>query len=574
MADERIEVEWIATANKMVQVLDRLEGKFDRQEKQLEKVAKTSEKAADAAAGSYNALEQELKQAEAALKKLTVGTEEFAAQKKKVDGMRASMAGMKTEINTAGQATAGVLSQGIGKLSQMVAGMVTFQTAVTAIVAELEKGQRLRMEGAASTRDFEQAIAKMAPNITAENVPKAREMILQNAVSLGVTPSGLAQLFASAISGGAADLDEALKLSAATLKLTAGNVTEAQPIMSGMLSLAGATGQRDFTAALGQLSQFQAAARGEDLATSINNMSTAIAAANTRGERIAALGAERTLEMSSTISQLLQDPRMAVTGTAMRQLVTRMDAFVAGTNVKLDDGSISKITKEQADAFNALNTLDDRIAAMRAQPELGRQFLSTIEQSEGKVAIRQLVLGGKAVEELEARAKGLVTGLEGGQTEFARLSEEIAKNTTLTRAANVAAAQQEVARIQDPVGAIEGQMLERFNQAMTNANLSGLDVIRQAEASTAIAVAQSTGEALGPVLIEGLTNMQRQTRTPIMGIPLGGEVAPRDRQQLQDAIDAIRQLAAEQANLQRQPVKVVAPPARPKEAPLPAEFAP
>ena len=574
MADERIEVEWIATANKMVQVLDRLEGKFDRQEKQLEKVAKTSEKAADAAAGSYNALEQELKQAEAALKKLTVGTEEFAAQKKKVDGMRASMAGMKTEINTAGQATAGVLSQGIGKLSQMVAGMVTFQAAVTAIVAELEKGQRLRMEGASSTRDFEQSIAKMAMNVTAANVPKAREMILANAESLGVTPSGLAQLFASAISGGAADLDEALKLSAATLKLTAGDVTKAQPIMSGMLSLAGATGQRDFTAALGQLSQFQAAARGEDLATSINNMSTAIAAANTRGERIAALGAERTLEMSSTISQLLQDPRMAVTGTAMRQLVTRMDAFVAGTNVKLDDGSISKITKEQADAFNALNTLDDRIAAMRAQPELGRQFLSTIEQSEGKVAIRQLVLGGKAVEDLEARAKGLVTGLEGGQTEFARLSEEIAKNTTLTRAANVAAAQQEVARIRDPVGAIEGQMLERFNQAMTNANLSGLDVIRQAEASTAIAVAQSTGEALGPVLIEGLTNMQRQTRTPIMGIPLGGEVAPRDRQQLQDAIDAIRQLAAEQANLQRQPVKVVAPPARPKEAPLPAEFAP
>lgn len=574
MADERIEVEWIATANKMVQVLDRLEGKFDRQEKQLEKVAKTSEKAADAAAGSYNALEQELKQAEAALKKLTVGTEEFAAQKKKVDGMRASMAGMKTEIATSAQATAGVLSQGIGKLSQMVAGMVTFQAAVTAIVAELEKGQRLRMEGAASTRDFEQSIAKMATNVTAANVPKAREMILANAESLGVTPSGLAQLFSAAISGGAADLDEALKLSAATLKLTAGNVTEAQPIMSGMLSLAGATGQRDFTAALGQLSQFQAAARGEDLATSINNMSTAIAAANTRGERIAALGAERTLEMSSTISQLLQDPRMAVTGTAMRQLVTRMDAFVAGTNVKLDDGSISKITKEQADAFNALNTLDDRIAAMRGQPELGRQFLSTIEQSEGKVAIRQLVLGGKAVEELEARAKALVTGLEGGQTEFARLSEEIAKNTTLTRAANVAAAQQEVARIQDPVGAIEGQMLERFNQAMTNANLSGLDVIRQAEASTAIAVAQSTGEALGPVLIEGLTNMQRQTRTPIMGIPLGGEVAPRDRQQLQDAIDAIRQLAAEQANLQRQPVKVVAPPARPKEAPLPAEFAP
>jgi hypothetical protein len=473
-----------------------------------------------------------------------------------------------------GSKTGGVLSAGIGKVAQLVAGMVTFQTVVTAIVAELEKGQRLRMEAAGSTRTFEQSVADMALNIGAANVPQARQMILQNAESLGVTPAGLAQLFSSAISGGAADLDEALKLSAATLKMTAGDVGKAQPIMSGMLSLAGATGNRDFTAALGQLSQFQAAARGEDLATSINNMSTALAAANTRGERIAALGAERTLELSSTVSQLLQDPRMAVTGTAVRQLMGRMDAFQAKTQVKLDDGSISKITKEQADAFNALNTLDDRLAAMRAQPELGRQFLSTIEQSEGKVAIRQLVLGGKAVEELEAKSRGLITGLAGGQVEFENLSNVIGENTKLTQAANQAQAQLEVSRIQDPVRALEGQMLERFNQAMANANLSGFDAIRSAEASTVIAAAQEAQQAVGPVLIDTLQKFQQQTTLPGTGIPLGGAVAPQDRAQLQAAIDAIRQLAQEQANLQRQPVKVQAPPARPKEAPLPAEFAP
>jgi len=541
MADERIEVEWIATANKMVQVLDRLEGKFDRQEKQLEKVARTSEKAADAAAGSYNALEQELKQAEAALKKLTLGTADFEAQKKKVDALRASMAGMKTEIQSAGQATSGMLSAGIGKVTQLVAGMVSFQAAVTAIVAELEKGQRLRMEAAGSTRTFEQSVADMALNIGAANVPQARQMILQNAESLGVTPAGLAQLFSSAISGGAADLDEALKLSAATLKMTAGDVGKAQPIMSGMLSLAATTGNRDFTAALGQLSQFQAAARGEDLAQSINNMSTALAAANTQGERIAALGAEKTLEL---------------------------------TQVKLDDGSISKITKEQADAFNALNTLDDRLKAMRAQPEIGRQFMSTVEMSEGQVAIRQLVLGGKAVEELEAKSRGLITGLAGGQVEFENLSKVIGENTKLTQAANQAQAQLEVSRIQDPVRALEGQMLERFNQAINNANLSGFDVLRRAEVDTVIAVAQESKKAMGPVLIEALQAVQQQARLPGIGVPVGAAVAPEDRAQLQAAIEAIRQLAQEQANLQRQPVKVQAPPARPKEAPLPAEFAP
>lgn len=566
---------------RLEQVYARLKIKQTELQAGLQKLGQVAAVVVPETVGSFNALERELKENEAALKKLQIGTSAFQQQKVKVDELRKSLTSAKAAMAEVGQQTVetgsktgGILSAGIGKVAQLVAGMVTFQTVVTAIVAELEKGQRLRMEAAGSTRTFEQSVADMALNIGAANVPQARQMILQNAESLGVTPAGLAQLFSSAISGGAADLDEALKLSAATLKMTAGDVGKAQPIMSGMLSLAGATGNRDFTAALGQLSQFQAAARGEDLATSINNMSTALAAANTRGERIAALGAERTLELSSTVSQLLQDPRMAVTGTAVRQLMGRMDAFQAKTQVKLDDGSISKITKEQADAFNALNTLDDRLAAMRAQPEIGRQFMSTVEMSEGQVAIRQLVLGGKAVEELEAKSRGLITGLAGGQVEFENLSKVIGENTKLTQAANQAQAQLEVSRIQDPVRALEGQMLERFNQAINNANLSGLDVLRRAEVDTVIAVAQESKTAMGPVLIEALQAVQQQARLPGIGVPVGAAVAPEDRVQLQAAIEAIRQLAQEQANLQRQPVKVQAPPARPKEAPLPAEFAP
>ena len=47
--------------------------------------------------------------------------------------------------------------------------------------------------------------------------------------------------------------------------------------------MAATTGNRDFESTLGQLSQFQEAARGEDLSVSINNMATAMAAANTKG---------------------------------------------------------------------------------------------------------------------------------------------------------------------------------------------------------------------------------------------------------------------------------------------------
>jgi len=83
MADERIEVEWIATANKMMQTLDRMDTRFDKQEKQLQKLAQTSDKTANAAAGSFNKLEQELKENELALRKMEIGSKEFEEQRKK-----------------------------------------------------------------------------------------------------------------------------------------------------------------------------------------------------------------------------------------------------------------------------------------------------------------------------------------------------------------------------------------------------------------------------------------------------------------------------------------------------------
>ena len=50
MADEKITVEWIGTATKMTQVLDRLEAKLDKQEKQLKKIGVTGKKSGTEAA--------------------------------------------------------------------------------------------------------------------------------------------------------------------------------------------------------------------------------------------------------------------------------------------------------------------------------------------------------------------------------------------------------------------------------------------------------------------------------------------------------------------------------------------
>lgn len=581
MADELIEVEWIATATKMVQVLDRLEMKIDRQEKALEKVAKTSEKAAEAAAGSFNALEAELKQAEAALKKMEVGTKAFADQKKKVDELKNSLKGVKDQLNVPAGAIGSALSAGIAKTMQLAAGMLTLQKTIEAIVSELDKVQQIKIQTAVTTRDFEAAIADMAINIGAANVPRAREMILERAPGIGATPAGLANLVAQAVSGGAESIDDAMKLASATLKLTAGNVQSALPILDGMLTLAKTTGTKDFEAALGQLSQFQEAGRGTDLAMSIRNIAPALAAANTRGERIQALGAERSLELAAVMSQALQDPLMSTTGTGMRNLFNRMDQFIAKRQTVLDDGTVSKLTQPQVDSFNALNTLDDRIAAMRANPEIGRQFLSTIDKSsESLVGIRKIILGDAAIRAEEAKAAKIVTPQQGGQKAFDELVKGIVAGTPLTQAANRGEAARQVARIKDPIAAFEGQIVEEFKKTIQDVDLTGLDILQTSLAERGMQAAMKRGQPVGPVAVDFLKAFQQK------GIgPFGAEPTKLERAKLQEAIDRIsdliviqQQLLQQQANAQQQPmpvrVQVQQPAARPKESPLPAETAP
>jgi hypothetical protein len=573
MADERIEVEWIATSTRMIQILDKIDTRLDKQDQKLDKIGKTSEKAAEAAAGSFNHMEAELKQAEAALNKLTVGTAAFAAQKVKVDQLRASLTQARTSLQQAPSALTSALNTGMTKLTSFAAGFVGLQQAVTAIVNELNRVREIKIGAAETTRGFESAMADLALNIGAANVPAAREMILQAAPQAGVSPSGLADLVGGAISGGAADLSEAVSLSAKALKLTAGNVEKAAPIMSGMLSLAGATGNRNFDAMIGQLSQFQTAARGEDLAVSINNIASSLAAANVPGERIAALGGERSLEIASTLSQVLQDPRMDKTGTAVRNLFMRMDAFTAKGETKLDDGSISRLTKEQVEGFNKLGTLDQRLAAMRATPEIGRQFMSTIEMNETKSAIRAFVLGGEAVQGLEARSNALITPLDQAKQEFTDLTQVITESTPLTQAANKAEAERTVATLRDPQRSFEGQMFAEMDKALAEVELSGLDAPRKMLARSMVELRQGTGESVAKATIEELRMLQQN-------VPFGGQTSLDTGNRLAAAIDAIQKLERDRLAAERQQppgvlrVNVQAPAARPKEAPLPAATAP
>jgi hypothetical protein len=540
MADEIITVEWIATAQSMLTTIQKIDAKIERQEKMMQKLSDTSKKGADAAAGSFNKLEQELKQNEAALGNLQIGTKAFAEQKKKVDELRASLNGAKQAMASNQSVLGSLGTTAITKMAGLAAGMAGFKMVLEAAIAELEKAQQVRLKASETMQSVEGAIAEMALNIGADNVGKARGMIERNAPQMGVTQEGLASMLAAGISGGAKDLDEALKLSSATLKLTAGDAQKAIPIMSGMLTMAATTGNRDFESTLGQLSQFQEAARGEDLSVSINNMATAMAAANTRGERIQALGGERTLEMASVMSQLLQDKDMSVTGTTLRQMFSKMDAFIPKTSATLDDGTKSKLSPQDVEAFSKLGTMDDRVQAMRQNPEIAKQFLSTIEENQGKSAVRQIVKGDQKALDLEAAAAAIVTSQEGAKKDFDALVTVIAENTKNLQAANKSKAADQVT---DPKLALEGSIIEAFNRAvdgMTNA--SGLDSFTRADAKNALSVRMASGQDAATAATTTLEEL-KQRETAFGFLPVGGSVSGEDQAKLDAQIAVIQELA-------------------------------
>lgn len=574
MADEIITVEWISTAQQMLATIQKVDAKLERQEKLMQKLSDTSKKGADAAAGSFNKLEAELKENETALKKLQLGTREFAEQKAKVDELRKSLNGAKAEIGGIGETTGGILQQGIGKVAALAAGMLSFQAIVSAVVSELEKAKQLRLDAAATTRTFEQALADIGQNIGGDAIPQAKQMILENAPKLGTTNEGLSDLLGVAISAGAKDLEEAMSLVAATLKLTVGDAQKARALVGGTLDVASLGGSNNFEGALGQLLQTQSQVRSTNLSEFAANIGPGLAAATADLSQQKGVSTERALEMSSVISQIIKDQTGNNTATTMRMMFTRMGSFVPEREKKLDDGEVTKVSREQIAAFQSLETFDERLKMMQDVPAIGAQFLETQRESIGKTAIAEIINRSARAVAFEQKAAENITSINAAQGFFGDLQSALQGETAQLGAerkaqANIAAA--EVSGGRD----LEGTVIKIVDDAIAKVNLSGLDV----ETAGTIRNRIRLGEATGANPIDtGITALQeaQQQRKAFGLIPAGGQVSPEDRKLLQDQItvlQGLKQLLETQQKQQPQQRPPV-PQVRPQVAPLPAATAP
>ncbi len=573
MSDEKIEVEWIATAQQMLTTIQKVDARLEKQEKAMQKLGTTSKKSADDAAGSFNRLEQELKDNEAALKKMAIGTKAFDDQRKKVDALRTSLKNAKGEMTRLGGETGGVLSGAVAKVGALAAGMISFQTVVTAVTEELAKVRQLKLDAATTTRTLEQALADVGQNIGGAAVPEARKMILEQSPKLGVTQEGLADILGVAISAGAKDLEEAMSLASAALKLTVGDAAKARALVGGTLDVASLGGSKNFEGALGQLLQTQSQVRSTNLSEFSANIGPGLAAATADLSQQKGVSTERALEIASVISQVIKDQTGSNTATTMRMMFTRMGGFVPEKEKKLDDGGKAKVTREQIQEFRSLKTFDERLKMMQDVPAIGQQFLETQRESIGKVAIAEIIQRSQRAVAFEEKAKQNITGIDAAKGFFDELQKVLASETAqlaVERKAQGNIAVAEVAGTRD----LEGTVLKIVEDTLSKVNLSGLDYDTSAKIRNQMRLDDMTGVSPVESGINALE--QAKGRRAAFGIiPAGGSVSTEDKDLINRQIEALKALEA--ALLQARPAaqqRNPPAPARPRDAPLPGALVP
>jgi tetrahydromethanopterin S-methyltransferase subunit G len=576
---ETIEVQWLGTATKMLQELERISTRFDKQEAQLQKLATTSKKSADAAAGSFNKLEQELKDNEVALKKIEVGTKAFDAQKKKVDDLRKSLASTKSEMASAAGFGEKAIGTGIDKLAGLAVGLASINTIVNALVSELEKAKEIRLDSAMMAKSVEQALVDMAPNLAGlgpadQVLPEAKVIIEKTALDLGVDQVALANLVGVAVSAGANDLKQAIELSTIGLKLTAGDAQKAVTIVGGMLDIAGKANSKNFEGAMGQAFQSMGQARATNFAMFAENMGPGVAAATRDMPRMKGMTTEQALETISVFTQILGDQTGAKSSTILNQYFARLGDFVPQRSAKLDDGRTANVTQAEIDRFVAEKDYAKKKELMRVSPGIMDQFVDTQREGNAKGTIREFIEGSERVNQWLTKAEAAVTSLDDAakvtQTFYGAI-QDLAPAVTSSRMTGAVVQQQQI--IAGKEGEVQAQL-----EAVLRENLPGLDMlaapaIRGAvdiNAASGMSRADATAMVLEKLLKEGFDSKPLSERTAAVAVSALEQV-----QKLDKLIELQEQQLALLRQQQGQPPRPVAAPAtRPKEAPLPAATVP
>ena len=543
MADSKMK--WQVDVSGDLSPLDQMNERVEKLAQSFAASQKASERGAKAAKGSYQALEKELKDNVRELKRVEVGSKAFDKQKAKVAALQQRLAGAKAEMKqgtTAAQKLAAAARGSVAQVAGIAGGMIGVQTAITAVVSELEKAKNLQLKAHQQELTLEAALADIGLNIGGDKVSQARDMIETNAQGLGTTQEGLANLLGVAISAGAKDLEEAMKVSAAALEVTVGDATAAQELAATALDITSLSGSDDFKGALGQVAQVQSQVRSTNAQEFFSNIGPALAAATADRSNIDGITTERTLEMSSVFSQVLKDRTGANTATAVRQFVTRLDTFVPQLSQKMKDGSKTKLTKEDIDAFRGSRSMDERIEMFRGNEDLRKQFLDQQQEGIGKGAISEFISGTDRALEIETKASTAITSLAEANTSYEQLAKGIGDATTFLQADRQAIANLEGHQTGTLEARRTGAARKIMTHTMANINMPGMDQIQAFSANAQFDALGEGDDAIAEVKEFLQTMMTGENNSFYMG-----DLSKQDAAFVKKQIEVLDQIATNTA---------------------------
>lgn len=575
MPDNKIEVEWMATATSMLQAIEKVNRRLDQQEAKLQKTADTAGKAANYAAGSFNKLEQELKQSEQALKNLQIGTSEFAAQKQKVDALRNSLGEAKAQLTgnvVAQSGAAGVVNQFTSAIAGTVGTFVSIGAIVSSLQNDLENLSRKQENARLAEVDFGTALAaRTISNLAPEERAAVKPLALNTAEELGLNPGAVVEAIGELRSSGANDILEAATYLKEAATAFPQDLAAAKAIARAALIESSATGNRNAAQVIGGT----IAAQSISLTKNPEEFAKAFGSNIASGVSVYGQTPEQAREEAAIFS-LLETRGAEVAADAQRSFMTQISKFVPETSKKLKAGGVSKIDDATVKRFIG-SSFNDRQQMLESDENLRKQFFDGLQETGRTAIMRRLQPTTNDAQILKTVKSEIGTDAEG-----ADMLRKQQQDASTVAAFAIAQGQREAQKVAAEIRSDSVQKLtaelEQTKAVVDEQTRSGIGGTSQSLLERAGLRVEEfmSGQSRGDVLESNLRDRALNEATPE-----GRGFAQQQLERIEALklqMEALNTTNAQGNEILRQMLQKLQPgnpaPVRPREAPLPAAIVP
>jgi hypothetical protein len=410
-----------AEFDKLNGIIAKLQVRLKAVKDDAKKAGEALSEAATAPIGSFKRVEYELKKAKDQLELLTYGTKEYIQQSKKVDSIAAEYRKLDKDINKVVKAqkdSGGLMGTITGQAKTLVMTYVGMHEVVSQITQEWEKQRQIQLDIAERGLGVEGALIQQAANIGVENIPVVKEFARNNQVDLLGSQKDIVTLVGSAVSGGAAEINDAMKVTAAAMRMNVGNVEMANEMLQGGITIGRLNNSNDFEAAFGQLRSSSKASQAVNEAEFISNV-LGKAAALTRGRKnMDGMTTERSLEFITAASRIQVDRTGDTSSTNMASIFQRMDEFVPELKKTLKDKTVSKVDPATIAAFVGSRSFDEKLRMLQTNEQLGNQFIDKQKTGGPKELAFALIQNSQATAQIMRESADAVVSFADGAKVF------------------------------------------------------------------------------------------------------------------------------------------------------------